>query len=479
MSPKRMLEWMGEGISSLIAQDRKAPFDFQHVNLLHKLKELEKFRGPKVVIATLPSLDCGFARELFLTWSSSQENTIILPDRGPPGSMARRLFDEWGSFQRQDALANVSIDIPLELSRSVELEGEELAEYVAKEAARKEKEAAEEALRTRNMMEDDESDLSEEEEDVELQGKTSSNQFDVYVKDTVRSTGYFKQAQSFKMFPCVEPRRRVDDYGEVIDPTLFSAGELPDADDPSEAIPMPQAVSPATKIEAGPPSKYITESVVVNVRCRVIYIDFEGRIDGRSTKEILSQLAPRKLKRLKAWNHLCLEHNALTNDVFCPKKDEWINVSIATNVYQIKLTDSLVTSLNMEKVDDYEIAYISGFIKMADTAPAVLKENEDNDMDMDKKPSSVSSNIPTLDLLPMEYHLSRVPVIVGDVRLSEFRRAVVDQGFDAEFVAGTLLVNKSVVVRRGQGGRLMLEGPMGSDYFRLRTLLYAEHAVVY
>ncbi|KAJ3199241.1 hypothetical protein HDU67_002963, partial [Dinochytrium kinnereticum] len=210
----------------------------------------------------------------------------------------------------------------------------------------------------------------------------------------------------------------------------------------------------ANQIEAGPPSKYVVESITLKVRCRAIYIDFEGRTDGRSTKEILSQIAPRKLvlvhgskESMKSMESFVLENNTLTNDVFCTEKDEWLNVSVATNVFQIKLTDSLVTSLNMAKMADYEIAYISGFIRMSDTTDRPpTSDTDETQMDVDATVPVSTTTVPVLDLLPSEYRKSRLPVIVGDVRLSEFRRVLVDQGFEAEFISGCLLVNKSVVM---------------------------------
>jgi hypothetical protein len=39
---------------------------------------------------------------------------------------------------------------------------------------------------------------------------------DLYVRDGVRGGGFFKQTQSFPMFPFTERRRKFDEYGEVI-----------------------------------------------------------------------------------------------------------------------------------------------------------------------------------------------------------------------------------------------------------------------
>jgi cleavage and polyadenylation specificity factor subunit 2 len=43
------------------------------------------------------------------------------------------------------------------------------------------------------------------------------------------------------------------------------------------------------------PYKYFSSQVNVHLKCKVIYIDFEGRVDGNSIRNILPQVAPRKL----------------------------------------------------------------------------------------------------------------------------------------------------------------------------------------
>ena len=47
----------------------------------------------------------------------------------------------------------------------------------------------------------------------------------------------------------------------------------------------------------------------------------------------------------------------------------------------------------------------------------------------------------------------------------------------AEFAGGALVVNKAVVVRKGES-RLVVEGAYGDDYLRVRDLLYAQYTVV-
>jgi cleavage and polyadenylation specificity factor subunit 2 len=67
------------------------------------------------------------------------------------------------------------------------------------------------------IIEEDESDVSDTDEpdDVNLEDLLTT-QFDLYVRDAGKSGGFFKQTHSYRMFPYVERRKKIDDYGEAI-----------------------------------------------------------------------------------------------------------------------------------------------------------------------------------------------------------------------------------------------------------------------
>ena len=155
-----------------------------------------------------------------------------------------------------------------QMNSKVPLQGTELEAFLAKEKAAKDKEAAHQASIARNQRileadedeSDDDSDSDSEEEDEveralneshmdtdESPGPVTSRRkrktpkdeddadwgldmdetkqllsFDIYLKGNVsKATSFFKSAGSqthrFRMFPYVEKKRRVDEYGETID----------------------------------------------------------------------------------------------------------------------------------------------------------------------------------------------------------------------------------------------------------------------
>lgn len=237
---KIMLEWMGDDLTKNFSQSRENPYEFKYLRLCHKIEDLDNYAGPKVVIASNYSLETGFARELFVRWMTTEttqhnkNNTLILTDRSGPGSLARRLYDDWDSqtntIEMNVVVAHNRTKLPvkpaityetsldLTVYKRVPLEGAELQEFESAQKAKAERDAAQAALiaRSKTIMEDDESDSSDIDDGDENMEDLLTKQFDLYVRDAGKSGGFFKQAQSYRMFPYLEKRKKIDDYGEAI-----------------------------------------------------------------------------------------------------------------------------------------------------------------------------------------------------------------------------------------------------------------------
>ncbi|KAI9345550.1 beta-lactamase-like protein [Obelidium mucronatum] len=499
---RRNTEWMGAGIAKLLTQpDRRLPFDFTHIKAIHSLEEIDLSPTPKVIFASSMSMETGFSRLIFLEWCQSPMNLVLLPDRGDPGTLSRRVYDAWMQADKKAENVAVNLDFPLnfEESRRVPLEGQELAAYLQEEAARKEAIAAAAEAAKLAAMEENDSDLSDNEDDPDVMARKAaaadgtggiggdSNLYDIYVKDANRGGGFFKQSASYRMFPVSTSRGWIDDYGEAVDPMMFVSAETAAMEEANEELPDVQTEETEMLPEIAP-SKYVVFPINIRVVCRVIFVDFEGRSDGKSIRNILSQVAPRKLVLIHGSEEstteletYCRDTPGLTNDVFAPHNNEWINISAASDIYEIKLTDSLVSSLISSKINDYELSYVSGYIKFNDeedeTSNSAVATTDEMDVDQVNK-TRTNAVVPTLDILPPDLSKSHRPVIVGDLKLSEFRKVLVSKGFETEFVAGVLVVNRSIMIRKSQQGKLVLEGSLSSDYYACRKLLYLEHAIL-
>jgi len=54
---------------------------------------LSMFCGEQAVLVSVPDLECGFSRDLFVQWATNPKNSVILTCRPSPGCLARDLID--------------------------------------------------------------------------------------------------------------------------------------------------------------------------------------------------------------------------------------------------------------------------------------------------------------------------------------------------------------------------------------------------
>ncbi|KAG8232889.1 hypothetical protein J437_LFUL004759 [Ladona fulva] len=125
---KSQIEWMSDKLMRTFEGARNNPFQFRHLQLCHSIAELGRVPSPKVVLASMPDMECGFSRDLFLQWCSNPLNSIIITNRTSPGTLARQLMENGGGGRQ----------ITLEIKRRVRLEGAELDEYLRREKEAKE-----------------------------------------------------------------------------------------------------------------------------------------------------------------------------------------------------------------------------------------------------------------------------------------------------------------------------------------------------
>ena len=90
-----------------------------------------------------------------------------------------------------------------------------------------------------------------------------------------------------------------------------------------------------------------------------------------------------------------------------------------------------------------------------------------------------SGSRPLLDVLPLHEQKSRMPLLVGEVKLSELRKVLIQEGFNATFAkGGVLVVNNRIVIRKDEDGSLVLNGSLCSDYYKIRSFVYQQQAII-
>lgn len=258
------------------------------------------------------------------------------------------------------------------------------------------------------------------------------------------------------------------------------------------------------------PSKLVVTSQTISVKLRIAFVDFSGLHDKRSLSMLIPLIQPRKLVLVAGAEEETLALAAdckkllgaqlssggaepakpTTIDVFTPGIGATVNASVDTNAWVVKLADPFVKRLKWQNVRGLGIVTVTGLllpggqVVIQDDASAETNNGNGDNQDAANKrqklegtpdlssttpdPSSNISNsnakpaLPTLDVLPTNLtsavRSAAQPLHVGDLRLADLRRAMLNSGHKAEFRGeGTLLIDGSVAVRKTATGRIELE----------------------
>uniref|UniRef100_T1J0U4 Cleavage and polyadenylation specificity factor subunit 2 n=1 Tax=Strigamia maritima TaxID=126957 RepID=T1J0U4_STRMM len=472
---KSQVEWMSDKIMRSFEGARSNPFQFKHLQLCHSLAELSRVPDPKVVLASSPDLECGFSRDLFLQWCSNPKNSVILTTRTCPGTLARYLIDN-----------PATRTISLEIRKRVRLESTELEEYL-----RRGKEKEETTKKGDKNEVIDSSEESDDEMDVENQ-PVGKAKHDLMMKNEGKSRGgFFKQAKkSYPMFPFHEEKIRWDDYGEIIKPEDFLIMEFNPAEE--ETKDKTEEANEEIADISEVPTKCIRSQQMIDINCSVQFIDFEGRSDGESIRKIISSIKPRRLVVVRGSPDATMSlasycGSAVQGKIFTPQLHECIDATTESHIYQVRLKDFLVSSLEFSRAKDAELAWVDGEIRIDEDETLVdIKPQNENSTPMEetdddelKKDRRTNERIPTLEPLPINDISDHSTVFVNELKLSDFKQVLIRAGIHAEFSAGVLYCNNGLVaVRRNEAGRINLEGCLCEDYFRIRELLYEQYAIV-
>ncbi|MFS7950323.1 putative Beta-Casp domain, cleavage and polyadenylation specificity factor subunit 2 [Helianthus anomalus] len=83
---------MSDSIAKSFEHTRDNAFLLKHVTLLINKSELENApEGPKIVLASMASLEVGFSHDIFVEWAADVRNLVLFTERGQFGTRARML----------------------------------------------------------------------------------------------------------------------------------------------------------------------------------------------------------------------------------------------------------------------------------------------------------------------------------------------------------------------------------------------------
>ncbi|KAF9268160.1 hypothetical protein L218DRAFT_918519 [Marasmius fiardii PR-910] len=521
-------------------------------------------KDSKLILAVPASLSHGASRQLFCDFAAIPDNVVLLTGRSEEGTLGRVLFDMWNERQRSETKwdngkigSNIMMDgtLKLQMNAKVPLQGAELEAHLQKERiAREEEQAAQAALARRQRMleadEDDSDSDSDEDEDEEevrrtlgdgddddYEGKSRKRDnadrtdwnmdtdegltkqllsYDIYIKGNVsKGTSFFKsvdgQAQRFRMFPYVEKKRRVDDYGETIDVGMWLRKSKILEDEANNNDPNDPRRRQAEKEERQalePPSKFVSSEVEVQMACRLLFVDMEGLSDGRAIKTIIPQISPRKMASFsfliivhapesaaETLIESCSNIRAMTKDIYAPTVGESIQVGQQISSFSISISDELLHNLKMSKFEDNEVGFVTG--RVVAHASSIIPVLEPVSVQPTREPSDDQS---TPDM-PAGTRQSRVlgsrPVatlpsstMIGELKLTTLKSRLTAIGINAELIGEGVLIcgasnvdatdklENTVAVRKTGIGKVELEGNVSDVYYAVRKEIYNLHALV-
>lgn len=234
------------------------------------------------------------------------------------------------------------------------------------------------------------------------------------------------------------------------------------------------------------PSKVTFTSVEVEMRIRVAFIDFAGLHDSRSLRMLLPLIKPRKLilvagresetrslandcRQLLSGRGIMGRGDSTTGtDVYMPQVGIKVNASVDTNAWTVKLSENLVRGLKWQTVRGLGVVHVVGRVMRAEDSKGVSVDAEERGMKKlkieahsDTEGEKKKENL-VLDILPPALAAATrsvaQPIHVGDIRLADLRRVLLDDGLTAEFRGeGTLLIDGVVAVRKGGVGNVIIE----------------------
>ncbi|DBA01353.1 TPA: hypothetical protein N0F65_001592 [Lagenidium giganteum] len=451
-----MLEWCNERIAKNFDVGRQNPFQFTHIHLIHSLDELDNLPSPKVVLATSSTLECGFAKDLFIRWAPNPRNSIIFTSTTPVNSVASRAIE---------AVKDGSRTLTFMVTERVVLEGAELALHEAKERRRLRIEAENKAKEIEEAAMED---MMMGIEDYESESDAEDSAKEAQLRGTFKvGLGQFASVR-YPMFFATEKKIEWDEYGEIIVPDDYKdmtlAANRParkgyvDADGDAEMAEV--EVAQDTR-----PTKTVTNEVTVMISARVMEVDFDGLADGRAIRNCLSNVKPRKLILVHGTESTTAELKRfvessikLCEAVFTPKVMECIDIESDTNVYKLSIKESLYTSASFQKIGSHEVAYIAGQLSVPENSSVPVLQQQ-----------SEGTGVPKHE-----------PILLSDgkLKLDVMKQILGKAGFNAKFRGGMLVCNDGVVLKRAPNNEIVVEGALSPSYYRIRKLLYEQFTLV-
>ncbi|PSC73960.1 cleavage and polyadenylation specificity factor subunit 2 [Micractinium conductrix] len=499
---KSQLEWMNEALTRQLGHARDNPFSTRFLKLCSSREELSHLpHGPKLVLATLPSLEAGFSRNLFADWAEDPRNAVVFVTAAEEGTLGARVQALASGTQQP---GQPPPTVTMLRAHRVPLEGQELEEHLAAQAAAAEATAAAQAAETAAAAAQQAVAAAEAAaaadggllsprasravprvnsvaighlrsgrgsggapgEVVAADGQPVEEQREAAATAACLVEGFeVPKGAAAPLFPFEDEWEHAawDEYGASLDYSDFEM-EAKGFKAMETELAAEAEAEDAGGAPPDVPTKVVSAPINVTVRARVLRFDFEGRSDGRSMRTMLAHVAPRQLILMHGAPeataalaaHLQRELAGLLATVHTPAEGQAVELP-AEPAYTLALCNELMAGVRLHQIGDYRLAWVEGVSQLPQLLPGAGSE------------------------------AGYGGVFIGDVRLSQLKQALAAAGIASEFHAGSLYCAGHVVVRRRQpaggggdgeeGGGLLVEGALSEEYYRIREVVYAQYHI--
>jgi cleavage and polyadenylation specificity factor subunit 2 len=505
---RQLIEWLSEACQRHFDIQRDSPFALRSLRCVHSLQELQSLPHPACILATSVTLETSFAQLIMENIASDPRSLILFTQRSPTHTPSGRLLQ----FVNQEGPKTLIY----ERRRMIPLEGNELKAHLEKQ-----RQVAEQAVLQSQQHIDDDDDEDDDEDDLVLGGSSLpliTLDSDSQLSNFTAKHLSLNQGGSY-MFPFSETKRITDLWGEQIDLTPFTSiaptvgeGGFPLVTPSPHDIPgatssptsHPSFDSNASSKEAHKtlpmrpsppvdktPKKCIRESVTLSISCRIMFVDLEGKSDGRSLKNILAHVSPRSLILINGTDE---DKNSLTTQcqsisgistVHKPLNSQCVELS-SEQMFRATLHPSLLSHARMVSLQhDYELAYIEAYVSTklnANTSnrshagmPTLLPLSEAaTTLYAQHKVADTNSTAAVIAALS-----GHSAVFVGDYRFADLKRVLNEAGISSEFYGGIIVAAGGAIhIRKVSSTSITIQGVLCEEYFRVRQLLYGRFTIV-
>ncbi|XP_026431729.1 cleavage and polyadenylation specificity factor subunit 2-like isoform X1 [Papaver somniferum] len=322
---KNFHEWMSDSIAKSFEDAHGNAFLLKHVTLMINKSELEKVpEGPKIVLASMASLEVGSSHDIFTEWTTDANTLILFTEREQFATLARAL-------QAVPPPTAVKVTtrnrVPLVIEELTAFEQEQ--HRINNEEALKTCVSNAEDAKASNGSDVKEGDplfidASNAHASAEVAIPNGAAHQDIFIDEFVFSD---------KIGCCGDCLIKVEKVGGDLDGKLDEVAANPVLD--------------------SRPSKIVSNESTVQVNCSVVNMDFERRSDGMSIKSFLDRVAPQKLVLVhgstEATQHLkqhCLKN--VCPHVYAPQVGETIDVTTYLCAYKGYTRGTLLVGVNID-----------------------------------------------------------------------------------------------------------------------------------